>query len=292
VTPARQQLLSALLARDLHVELLPKRTMTMGYSRSIKRCFRSIKAAFIRKSRVFIAGSGRIPQSCQIPLIREKYDQLGLKSDEGFFVEVGAYDGESFSNTSFLADQGWRGVYIEPIPLFYWQTRLRHMLNHVVAENVAVSDSVGSMTLSAMGPLSTLSSATAVAYESIPWARQAAQNAKEVRVPTDTLEHILERNRVPRYFELLVVDVEGHEEPIITSLLQSKWRPRVVIVELCDLHPDFAEQAELQSSARRVRDALTSQGYMPFYADSINSIFLTDQRCESSMSAEKTLPTS
>jgi hypothetical protein len=33
----------------------------------------------------------------------------------GFFVEVGAYDGVHLSNTYFLEQLGWRGLLIEPI---------------------------------------------------------------------------------------------------------------------------------------------------------------------------------
>ena len=32
----------------------------------------------------------------------------------GRFLDIGAYDGETFSNTLALAELGWRGVYVEP----------------------------------------------------------------------------------------------------------------------------------------------------------------------------------
>ena len=34
----------------------------------------------------------------------------------GTFVEVGAFDGWSYSHTVCLAQLGWRGLYIEPVP--------------------------------------------------------------------------------------------------------------------------------------------------------------------------------
>lgn len=64
-------------------------------------------------------GLYRPPINCQIPHCAAIFEELfGLKRD-GFFVEAGAYDGESFSNTSFLADIGWRGVYVEPVVEFF-----------------------------------------------------------------------------------------------------------------------------------------------------------------------------
>ena len=47
-------------------------------------------------------------------------------ASKGTFVEIGAYDGESFSNTSFLADLGWNGLYVEPVPKFAALCRARH----------------------------------------------------------------------------------------------------------------------------------------------------------------------
>lgn len=50
--------------------------------------------------------------TCQIPFFNSLSDLytfvFGYRTD-GLFVEVGAYDGESFSNTSGLADIGWKG---------------------------------------------------------------------------------------------------------------------------------------------------------------------------------------
>src|SRR4051812_34384611 len=39
------------------------------------------------------------------------------KKRDGFFIEIGAYDGIRFSNTYlFEKERGWKGICIEPIP--------------------------------------------------------------------------------------------------------------------------------------------------------------------------------
>ena len=54
--------------------------------------------------------------SCQIPDLWFLYSRfLGERAD-GCFVEVGAYDGVLVSNTWGLAEAGWRGLMIEPVP--------------------------------------------------------------------------------------------------------------------------------------------------------------------------------
>ena len=59
---------------------------------------------------------------------------------------------KSYSNTSFLADQGWRGVYVEPIPRYFWRMKLRHAFNNVKGENVGIGDASGNSEIKVMGP--------------------------------------------------------------------------------------------------------------------------------------------
>ncbi|MCX8505445.1 MAG: hypothetical protein ORN98_02375, partial [Alphaproteobacteria bacterium] len=53
---------------------------------------------------------------CQIKDLAKHYENLFGKKDKGVFVEIGAFDGQEVSNTAGLADLGWRGVYVEPVP--------------------------------------------------------------------------------------------------------------------------------------------------------------------------------
>jgi FkbM family methyltransferase len=242
----------------------------VGYWMSLARsCTKGLRA----KARVVVSGVSPVPLSCQIPDLRQKYRELGLAPKRGVFVEVGGFDGETYSNTSFLADQGWLGLYIEPIEAYCAQIKARHATNRVTVEALAVTDRAGTAELNTMGPLTTLNAATLEAYKLIPWAQASACESAKVLVVTATLGTVLERNAIPHDFDLMVIDVEGGEEAIVESLLLSRWRPRVLIVELCDVHPDFTASPELQASHRDTREALITNGYKPFYVDEINSIF-------------------
>ena len=72
---------------------------------------------------------------------------------------------------------------------------------------------------------------------------------------------------------MLVVDVEGFEESVFRGFDLGRWQPRLVIVELCDVHPDFADNTTLVESARRVRSTITAAGYVEVYRDQINTVF-------------------
>ena len=57
-------------------------------------------------------------ESCQIPNLSFLYEQIFGRKIDGTLLEVGAYDGESFSNSTGLIKSGWRAHLIEPMPYF------------------------------------------------------------------------------------------------------------------------------------------------------------------------------
>ena len=229
-----------------------------------------------RKFRAWSLGEGEVPASCQIADIRRLYRDAGLPRI-GTFVEIGGFDGETWSNTSFLADEGWRGVYVEPVPGHARKIAARHFLNRVRIEQRAVSRDPGRLTFCAMGPLSTAVDEHKRAYESIDWARDSALHARQIVVEAEPLDAILDRNMVPHDFDLLVVDVEGAEEPIVEALLESPWRPRALLVELADDHASFADFPLIVASHRRTRAAILAASYREQYRDPINTLFVRER---------------
>lgn len=220
-----------------------------------------------------LTGRSPISRSCQIAGLREMYAAIGLKPRDGQFVEIGAFDGEDFSNTSFLADQGWRGVYVEPVPLFAQRARRRHALNKVRIDQTAITEKPGAMTIHVMGALTTSDAGSVEALKSVAWAREQAEQSHAITVPCDTLSAVLGRNRVPNAFDLMVVDIEGAEKLVVDALLAGPWRPKVLIVELVDEHPNFTGMPKVRQSHREARTALADAGYSIFHTDEINTIF-------------------
>jgi len=241
--------------------------------RTARYLARNASRAVSGKTESFLIGRSPPSATCQIPDIRNKYECLKLPKRDGIFVEIGAFDGEMCSNTSFLADQGWRGLYVEPIGSYYRLTRLRHVFNHVRAENVGIARSAGTADISVMGALSTMNAETENHYQTLKWAKKSAKRAKTITIRTETLGTVLCRNHIPERFDLMVIDVEGGEEQIVEALLESKWRPRVLIIELCDVHPDFASNSQLTGSHARVRSGVVRAGYREFFIDKINTVF-------------------
>jgi len=244
--------------------------------KSATRVIRSLACAARFK---FVAKSiGRKPsKTCQIPELHEIISSRFERDYQGVFVEVGAYDGERFSNTSWLADNGWRGIYIEPSNQFSRLCRLRHVLNDVSVINVAAGEHDGEATLMQIGSLSTLSAETFDEYSRIDWARkQIEKECNQQVTQVRRLDSILTTTQVDRKFDMLVVDVEGFEENVFSGFDLHAWQPKLVVVELCDVHPDFSENTALVESAKRVRQMILAAGYQEVYQDQINTVF---ERC-------------
>lgn len=69
-----------------------------------------------------------------------------LNVTTGRFLEIGAWDGKGFSNTYQLAEDGWKGVCVEPSP-FVFPSLIKNHASHpeVVLVNAAVAPSQGKL---------------------------------------------------------------------------------------------------------------------------------------------------
>jgi FkbM family methyltransferase len=212
-----------------------------------------------------------LSKTCQIPTLKYYYERYLPKT--GLFVEVGAFDGDFVSNTSGLADFGWQGFYIEPVPTYAKKCAERHANNNVKVYCGALSDREETILITDAGTLSSASRETRFAHSKIEWSRHV-QEAGEIAVSAITLNRFLVDNRVNPGFELLVVDVEGFEEKVLGGFDIDRFKPKMMIIELNDYHQSFKEFPSLQFASNRVRNKIIWSGYKQVFADDINSIFV------------------
>jgi hypothetical protein len=110
------------------------------------------------------------------------------------------------------------------------------------------------------------------AYQNIEWAK-GLHLGETISVRQVRLESILRDEGLPTGFDLLVVDVEGNEDGVFASFDIASWRPNMLIVELDDQHPAFANFPAVTARAGRLRERIAAHGYAPIYRDIINTIF-------------------
>lgn len=213
-----------------------------------------------------------VSETCQIEDLNGIYQKYFGYPSKGFFVEVGAYDGEFVSNTSFLADHGWGGLYVEPIYEFYSKCLKRHDNNNITVANVAIGLEEKEVAIYKGDTLSTLDLEQVKRYNEIDVFRHISFSQDVCdQMRLDTLMTKLD---VPKNFDILVVDVEGKEPEIFETFELDEWQPKMLIVELEDEHPSFRTYQSVIDTIQKLRNFIKSKNYIEIYKDHINTVFV------------------
>jgi FkbM family methyltransferase len=215
----------------------------------------------------------KLSSTCQIKDLDKIYYKYFGEISTGFFVEVGAFDGESVSNTSCLADCGWNGIYIEPVLEHYIQCNNRHINNNVIVANLSIGLEEGEQEIYCSGIVSTLDktqSETISKMDIFNYPSFTKSKCYQMRFDT-----FLKKYQVPKNFDLLVIDVEGREEQIFASFDLEEWMPKMLIVELVDEHLEFQNKfRESVEQSKKLRSYINSKNYCEIYKDYINTVFI------------------
>jgi len=148
--------------------------------------------------------------------------QLFADTDDGFYVDVGAYHPALLSNTHNLYRRGWHGINCEPVPehlAVFEQERPRDT-------NLGVA--IGAERGTARFCVDMGFSSFAEYFHTDTGGRVT----REIEVPVRTLAEVLDAH-VPAGTEidLLDVDCEGADATVLSSNDWERFRPRVVLAE-------------------------------------------------------------
>lgn len=180
---------------------------------------------------------------------------------DGFFVEVGAYDGVVLSNTFFLESIGWRGLLVEPNPEKAARCRENRPLAKVF-ECAAVAPGAGAeVTFDVVEGGEVYSTSSMSAEHGARLAGYGLQSRK-ILVAARTLDAILEDARLPRV-DYVSIDVEGGELEVLRGLDLDRWHPDVVMIEVNE-----------RTRRPEIRDVFTSSGYVYLRSIGINDVYV------------------
>jgi FkbM family methyltransferase len=168
------------------------------------------------------------------------------KNKRGFFVEFGATDGKSLSNSYLLEKEfGWSGILCEPGKA--WHSELRNNRTAAI-DTRCVFSSTGKLlefTETSVGELSTISS-----FMKSDANRFLRKNSGTYQVETVSLEDLLLTHNAPRYIEFLSVDTEGSEFEILKGFPFDQYRFGLICVE-----------HNYTNNREKIHELLTGKGY-------------------------------
>jgi len=184
-----------------------------------------------------LAGSARYscPALNGLDLKLERY----LDFDGGCFVEAGANDGYTQSNTYYFEKlRGWRGLLIEPLPELCERCRAERPAARVI-QAALVGPEFGAPEIEVQ--FAGLMSVSNQALGDVEARRQHVEiglrvqklaQTYTVRTPARTLSDILAAEAESREVDLLSLDVEGAEVEALTGLDLARHAPRFICVEV------------------------------------------------------------
>jgi FkbM family methyltransferase len=162
-----------------------------------------------------------------------------VKGSGGFFVEAGANDGVTQSNTALLArSRGWCGLLVEPVPELAARCRaLRPDSTVVQAALVAPDHGAETVTMRYANLMSIVDGARGGAeadrFHVTEGERLQGVESYALQAPARTLDAILDEHRV-EHVDLLSLDLEGYEPQALAGLDLRRHAPRFILVEVWD----------------------------------------------------------
>ncbi len=149
---------------------------------------------------------------------------------DGFYIEVGAFDGEYLSVTYILEALGWKGLLIEPIPERYEQCVRKRPGSRVVHAALGPRSAKGTIDFTVVedqyGGMFSFSKPTPQHMQTV---NQHSSPRKKVTVPFTSMDELLKDHRGE--IDVAVIDVEGVEIEVLTGFDLLRHKPKMVILE-------------------------------------------------------------
>jgi FkbM family methyltransferase len=166
------------------------------------------------------------------------YENYFKNKQNGFFVDIGAYDGECDSNSLFFENLGWKGICIEPNPeMFEKMIKVRKC----ICSPYAISDKNETTQFFQIkeGPVVLSGLVNEFSSKSIEriheYNLETNQNFDYIDIECKTFDNIVDIYNI----DFLSLDTEGNELKILQSIDFTKYNIDVITVENNDYDNKF-----------------------------------------------------
>jgi FkbM family methyltransferase len=145
-----------------------------------------------------------------------------------FFVDVGCNHPQWLSNTFALYKKGWRGINIDG------NEKIVNLYHNLRSEDKNIQAFISDQSSEILFTEFKDSAVSSLSPDHVEKWRAHSQIVSQKMVQTSTLTEILELYQSPKRFDLLSIDVEGHDYEVLSSLDLNVYRPRLIVIEMHD----------------------------------------------------------
>lgn len=177
------------------------------------------------------------------------------KKNNGFYIDVGANDGITGSNTFVFEQIGWKGVCIEPHPDIY-----KKLIKYRKCDcfNAALSNNTNEdVDFFKANALSCLNEGMTESHK-----QRAEKNEKTeiIKVKTITFDKIMENYPNVKHIDFISLDVEGHEIQILENINFQKYSFGFFTIE--------------KSNPEKIKEIMQKNGYILFMEIGADIMFI------------------
>lgn len=182
-----------------------------------------------------------------------------INYEKGFFIEAGANDGISQSNTYYYErNMGWIGLLVEPNPIKCSQCKINRP-NSIVENYALVSSNFKNKTISGdFSHLDAVDSLMSMVVEDGDYTddnllyhkNKKIRENEIIEVDAITLNELLTKHKIST-IDFFSLDVEGYELSVLNGLDLSQIRPKYILIET-------ANKEEYQKA---VREYMVTKNY-------------------------------
>ena len=192
-------------------------------------------------------------------------EKIFKNQDKGIYIDVGCQHPIKNNNTYLLYKKGWEGINVDldkdNIDLFNASRSKDNNFNKALSSDV---NDVDLYFYHKKSPINTINKRTSEF--------QKAKVSSIKKIKTDTLDNIILNTKYKdSSFDLLSIDVEGHELEVLKGFNLVKFSPNVIVVEYLDLNVSKLEIKNLS-----IEDILDTEIYKYLISKNyilVNSIY-------------------
>ena len=162
-----------------------------------------------------------------------------FKDRTGTFMDLGANDGSTLSNTRALAERGWSGVCVDASPTAFAKLEALYAEHdHIETHHVAMAEKVGWLTLhesgTHLGKGDTALLSSVIDAETTKW--RPTTEYHEVTVPSIDFAELLRRSKY-KTFDFISMDVEGMDLLVLQQMDLTALGCSMLVVEVNNSDP-------------------------------------------------------